>query len=142
MTTVDVNDLETAMTLTDAGTGAEAWVCRDTGAVLIRSDEVGEPAGPVPADVDDGDRYVPVPSARDLHLGQALVFDFVRAEIPSEYDAVREIFRRPGAYGRYSRLLDGLGLRDRWHQYRDERTRAALNAWCDDNGFTLAGLPA
>jgi len=142
MTTVDTHDLETAITLLDASVGAEAWVCRDTGVVLVRSDEVGEPAGPVPDDVDDGDRYVPVPSARDLELGQALVFGFVRSEIPSEYDAVRELFRRPGAYGRYSRLLDGLGLRDRWHKYRTERTRAALHAWCEDKGFTLAGSAA
>ena len=139
MTTVDADELETAMTLLDTPGGAEAWVCRDTGAVLIRSDEVGEPAGPVPDDVNDGDRYVPVPAARDLDLGQALVFDFVRSEIPGEYDAVRELFRQPGAYGRYSRLLDRLGLRDRWHQYRTERTRATLNAWCELNGFNMAG---
>jgi len=53
MATVDVHDLESAMLLLDADQDAQAWICRSTGAVLIRSDEIGEPAVVLPDNVDD-----------------------------------------------------------------------------------------
>lgn len=137
MATVDVHDLESAMLLLDADQDAQAWICRSTGAVLIRSDEIGEPAVVLPDNVDDDAYFTPIPCARRLDLGRQLVFGFVQSEMPDEYDAVHQLFRHPGAYGRYSRLLDRLGLRDRWHRYRDEQTRAALRAWCEDHGFSL-----
>lgn len=137
MTTVDVHDLESAMLLLDADRSAEAWVCRSSGVVLIQSDEVGEPVEAIPDNVNDSAYFTPIPSARGLDLGQELVFGFVKSDMPDEYDAVRQLFRRPGAYGRYSQLLDRLGLRERWHRYRDEQTRAALRTWCEDHGFNL-----
>jgi hypothetical protein len=65
------------------------------------------------------------------------VFRFVEDAMPQEYEQVRQIFRKKGAYGRFSKLLDSLGLRDNWHRFRDEQTAAALRAWCEENGFRL-----
>ena len=55
-----------------------------------------------------------------------------------EYDRVRQMFRKPGAYARFGKLVDDRGLRDQWHRFRDEQTRAALANWCDENGLRLA----
>ena len=140
MITVDANELEDAVLVVSAPTdSAEAWVCLDTGTVYVRSDCIPEEAGPLPADIDSSERYVSVPDARHLDLGQALVFAFVEAELPDEYDRVRQMFRRPGAYRQFGRLVDDRDLRDRWHAFRQERTLAALRAWCAENGLQLKG---
>ena len=135
MATVDLDELENAVLLVSGNGAVEAWVCRDTGSVHLRGSDIPEEAGPLPADIDTSGRFVSVPDARSLDLGQALVFGFAEAELPDEYDRVRQMFRRPGAYGNFSRLLDGRGLRERWHAFRDQRTVAALRAWCEENGL-------
>ena len=138
MTTVDANELEDAVLMVSApADAAEAWVCLDTGAVYVRSDCIPEEAGPLPADIDSSERYVSVPDARHLDLGQEQVFAFVEAELPDEYDRVRQMFRRSGAYGQFGRLVNDRGLRDRWHAFRQERTVLALRAWCEENGLSL-----
>ena len=138
MTTVDLHELETAVLLVSGpGHFSEAWVGLDTGAVHVRGEGVGLEAAPLPEDIDTSDRYVGVPDARDLDLGHALVFAFAEAEMPDEYERVRQVFRRPGAYRHFGKLVDDRGLRERWHAFRDERTAAALRAWCEDNGLQL-----
>lgn len=136
MATVDAFDLDNAMILADVP-GSEAWVSLETGHVHIRSDAVGEPE-PLPGDLGEAGHYIPVPGQRSLELGRALVIDFVQRHMPSDEDEVRQIFRRAGAYGRFSALVDKRGLRDRWHAFREQRTLEAMRAWCEDNGLTLA----
>lgn len=137
MAKVNKDELENAMILMDQPASGEAWVCRTTGKVIIRSDLISEHE-PVPEDVDEYDKYVTVPGLTRLDLGHALVFDFVVEHMPDAEDEVRRMFRRPGAYRRFSNLMDDRGLRDRWHAFRDERTLAALREWCEDNDLTLA----
>lgn len=137
MVEVNKDELENAMILADQPTSGEAWVCRTTGKVIIRSDFVHEDE-PVPEYVDEYEKYVSVPGLKRLDLGQALVFDFVMEHLPEAEYEVHRMFRRPGAYRRFSRLLDDRGLRERWHAFRDERTQAALREWCEENGLTLA----
>ncbi|VXC62237.1 UPF0158 family protein [Massilia sp. 9I] len=140
MATVNADDLENAMLLVSGQGGlAEAWVSLETGSVYVRSDDIPEEAGPLPEDIDDPARYASVPDSNSLDLGQALVFAFTEAEMPDEYERVRQMFRRPGAYRNFSRLVDDRDLRDRWHDYRNERTAAALRDWCEENGLQLAG---
>lgn len=76
-----------------------ALVCKDTGQILYRS-EIG--------DVDEiegkdlhPDMCVAIPHKNDLNLGQSLVLEFVETHTPDDYDRVRKIFRKPGAYGRF-----------------------------------------
>lgn len=138
MVKVNKDALENAMILADGPGSAEAWVCRRTGRIIVRSDLIDDEDEPVPDDVDDDDKYVAVPGLNQLDLGQALVFDFVEEHMPDAEQDVRQFFRRSGAYRRFSNLMDGHGLRDRWHAFREERTQAALRAWCEDNGLALA----
>ena len=137
MAEVNADELENAMILMDGTVGAEAWVCRKTGTIYMRSDMLDVPE-PVPDDVDDEDKYVPVPGLKRLDLGQALVFDFVDEHMPDAEDEVRQFFRRSGAYRRFSNLVHGRGLTDRWHAFRDERTQTAMREWCEDNGLKLS----
>lgn len=138
MATVNFDELETAMMMVDDSAGdAEAWVCRSTGKIYVRSDMVDPEEEDLPDDIDTSDDYVAVPDSRYLDLGHDLVFRFVDQEMPQEFDQVRDIFRRKGAYGRFSHLLDSLGKRDAWHQFRDEQTKAALRDWCEGHGLAL-----
>ena len=136
MATVNAFDLENAMILAD-DPGSEAWVSLETGQVHIRSDLVGE-LEPLPADIGEEGHYIPVPGQRTLELGRALVIDFVQRHMPSDEDEVRQLFRRAGAYGRFSALVDKRGLRDRWHAFREQRTLDAMRAWCEQHGLNLA----
>jgi hypothetical protein len=138
MATVDANELEDAVIMvTGPGDAVEAWVCLDTGAVYLRGDSIPPEAGPLPDDIDTSDRYVSVPDSRSLDLGQALVFGFAEAEMPEEYERVRQMFRRTGAYRHFGNLVDDRGLRERWHAFRQERTLAALRDWCEASGLQL-----
>lgn len=136
MATVNAFDLDNAMILAD-DPRSEAWVSLETGHVHIRSDLVGELEA-LPADIGAEGHYIPVPGQHTLELGRALVIDFVQRHMPSDEDEVRRIFRRAGAYARFSALVDKRGLRDRWHAFREQRTLDAMRAWCEQHGLNLA----
>jgi hypothetical protein len=138
MPEVDANDLEDAVLMvSEAGTSAEAWVSLDTGEVHVRSELVDEAQAPLPADIDSSARYVPVPSMSTLDLGLELVFDFADATMPDDADRVRQMFKRSGVYRHFSELIEERGLTDRWHDFREAQTRAALAGWCEENGLQL-----
>jgi hypothetical protein len=140
--TVDFDELEnTILMLGGPYSDTEAWVCLDTGKIHVRSDLIDEDDEPLPDDIDTSERYIALPDSRDLDLGHDLAFRFAEAEMPQEYERVREIFRKKGAFGRFSHLVESRGLRDKWHQFRDEQTEAALREWCEKNGLALARRP-
>lgn len=136
---VELDALEDAMLFVDGGSdfGNAAWVCRETGAVLWHSDDFDE-FGPLPADIDNADRYVPVPDKREFDLGKPLALDFTRTHLPASYEQVREIFAHRSAYARFKDLLERHHSLDVWHQWETEQARQALRTWCADNGITLA----
>jgi len=139
-TPVKLGDLEDALLFVDAGNGfgtAAAWVCRETGAVLCHSDEIDD-FGPLPADIDDAERYAPVPDTREFGLGKPLALEFARTHLPACYEQVCEIFSRRGAYARFKDLLERHESLDAWHQWEAEQTRQTLREWCADNGINLA----
>lgn len=90
----------------------------------------------LPEDLDD-ERYLEVPHKNELDLGKGLVFDFVRQCLPDDYDEVRDIFRRRGAYGQFKAMLARRGAIDRWHDFSAKAEEAALRAWCADNAIEL-----
>ena len=138
-TPVKLSDLEDALMFTSAGGGydASAWVCRETGAVHWHSDD-SDDLEPLPADIDDAERYVAVPDKRDLELGKPLALEFARTQLPACYEQVCAMFSHRGAYARFKDLLERHQSLDAWHQWEAEQTRQALRAWCTDNGLTLA----
>ena len=138
MPVVSAEDFEDAVLMvSEAGTEDEAWVSLDTGAVHIRSAEMGELPGPLPVDIDTSERYVPLPTMHTLDLGMQLVFDFVDAAMPDDEERVRQMFKRAGAYRHFSELVEERDLTDRWHDFREAQTHAALAGWCAEHGLTL-----
>ncbi len=101
---------------------------------LLRSDEAG--IDEIPEDID-GDRYVEVPSKRDLDLGRDLVFRFVKEAMPDDLDLVYDFFSHRGAYGNFRDFLDRRSMVDQWHKFEDAATRKALLEWSEDNNIKV-----
>lgn len=138
MATVNAEDLEDAVLMvSEPGTRAKAWMSLDTGEVHVRPELMDGEAPPVPEDADSSERYAAVPHMRTLNLGLELVFDFADAAMPRDADSVRRMFKRAGAYGKFSELVEERGLTERWHDFREAQTRAVLAAWCEEHGLAL-----
>jgi len=110
---------------------------KDTGQILYRSemgdiDEIGD------EDLD-WDTYIEIPHKNDLDLGQRLVSEFVDTHLPDEYQRVKQIFRRRGAYGRFKDFLESKGLLERWYGFESQREEQALRQWCEENEIELSG---
>ena len=87
-----------------------------------------------PDDIDD-EKYIEIPHRNELGLGKPLVLEFAREVLPDDYDEVRAIFSRKGAYGRFKALLVRRRALDRWHDFSNKAEQAALRQWCSDNGI-------
>src|SRR5438128_1278526 len=98
---VSFRDLELAFGYVGAGAIGEnhAYLDRQTGTIHWHS-ELGDNFEELPDDLDD-EKYIEIPHPQELDLGTALVFDFARQFLPDDYEEVRDIFRRKGAYGRW-----------------------------------------
>jgi hypothetical protein len=55
-----------------------------------------------------------------------------------DYDEVRHIFSRRGAYRRYKDLLVRRGALERWYDFSDKSKETALREWCAENGIELS----
>jgi hypothetical protein len=115
----------------DSGFGEhEAVLCRETGKIYLRSDasELDE----MPDDVeDDNGKYIAIPNKRHLDLGTPLVFNFAREFLPDDFDRIRYIFSKRGAYRNFRDLLARRNAIDRWHAFESEATDRALREWCE-----------
>jgi hypothetical protein len=131
-------DLQDAFLFVNLGAPGEneAYLDRQSGKIYCRS-EYGDDDEELPDDIDD-DKYIAIPDKRELDLGKALVLDFVSQVLPDDYDAVRRIFSRKGAYGRYKDLLAERGALDRWYDFENKAEEAALREWCAENGIELS----
>ena len=118
----------------------EAVVRRSTGEILWRSemgdmDEISEEISDEELDSED---CVAIPHKNDLDMGKRLVLDFVRASLPEDYDRVRQIFGRRGAYGRFKELLERKGMLEYWYEFESQENEKALRDWCRENGIGLS----
>jgi hypothetical protein len=82
-------DLQLAFEFVSSGaTGEnEAYLDRQSGSIYCHS-EYGDNAEELPDDID-GENYIAIPDKRRLHLGKALVLDFVAQFLPDDHDEVR-----------------------------------------------------
>jgi hypothetical protein len=137
---IKYSDLLYAYMFVSAGMLGEHEVVIDktTGTIRYPFDEQEEE---LPDDLETPLPYVRVPHRYRLNLGNDLVFSFVRQELPDEWDTVRRIFARRGAYARFKGLLHARGMLDKWHAFEDRATEAALRAWCQDVGIQLSDSP-
>ncbi len=115
---------------------AQAFVSLRTGKIHYRSDYTDDDED-LPDDID-GEDYLEVPQKRDLGIGKRTALDFTREFMVSDFDAVRQIFSRKGAYGRFKDLLDRRGKLEAWYAFSSKAEEAALRAWCEECELELS----
>jgi len=136
---VSFSDLQLAFEfVSDGGMGEnEAYLDRQSGKIYWHS-EFGDNDEELPNDIDD-EKYISIPDKRELDLGTPLVLDFAREFLPVDYDEVRHIFSRRGAYRRYKDLLARRGALELWYDFSNKAEEAVLREWCAENGIDLSG---
>ena len=91
-----VSDLELAFDFvsSDPALGDHrAFVCRQTGRIYWQSESLGlSDLEEQPEDIEDEEKYTPVPDKRELGLGKPLVLDFAREFLPDDFHEVRHMF--------------------------------------------------
>lgn len=135
-------DIRDAFDMANMGGPADhkALICRKTGKVYYLYSEYSgqaEFSDELPDDADDEEKYAWAPNKRELDLGKAMVLDFAREVMPADFEEIRGIFGRRGAYQNFKALLARKGARDRWHEYEAKATEEALRNWCSLNDIEL-----
>jgi hypothetical protein len=113
----------------------QAFLYKQTGEIFCKSEaaDVDE----LPDDVEDGTKYVAIPNKRDLDLGRPVVLDFASEFLPNDFEEVRYIFSKKGAYAKFKALLALRDALDRWYAFEEQATERALREWCDLNSIEL-----
>jgi len=109
-----------------------AYINSDTGEIFIISDALDE-ENDVPDDLDVSGKYIAVPDKQVLNLGSKLVFSFMAAELPDDYDTVAVFFRKRGAYSRFKNFLESRNMLEQWYAFEENATEQALNRWCQEH---------
>ena len=117
----------------------QAFVCRRTGKIYCHTDaeDFAEFYDELPDDVEDNEKYIAVPDKRELDLGKPLVLDFAREFLPDDFDEIRSIFSKRGAYQKFKALLIRRHALDRWHDFENKATERALRDWCKANSISV-----
>jgi hypothetical protein len=116
-----------------------AILCKATGKIYWRSEfsDLDERDESLPDDIDDGESCIALPDRRELGLGKPLVLDFARDFLPRDFDEVRSIFSRRGAYRKFRDLLARRNAVQRWHDFEAQATERALREWCERNSIAV-----
>jgi hypothetical protein len=117
----------------------QAIMCRQTGKIYCHSDFPDfEPFNDeLPDDFENEEKYIALPDRRELDLGKPLMLDFAREFLPDDFDEVRRIFGKRGAYQNFKRLLARRNVVDQWYKFEAEATERALRDWCEVNGIAV-----
>lgn len=139
-----IQDIAQALEFADAvGDMGEflAFVCKRTGTIYFQTDfpDLEEMNDELPDDIDDDDKYVALPDKRELGLGKPLVLDFARQFLPDDFDDVRDVFSKRGAYAKFKTLLARRGAIDHWHAFEAKATERALRDWCALHSIEIVG---
>lgn len=132
---VDLNDIEFAIEFvsSDYSFDNHAYINSETGVIYYAGDVVDEE---LPEDIDDN-KYISIPSKRDLDLGKRVALEFAAEEIPDEFNKVYSIFSQRGAYSRFKSLLHSLVCTDKWYQYESKAMKDAVIEWCKENSIPV-----
>ena len=119
----------------------QAIVCRRTGKIYWRSEfsDLDEFNDEFPDDVEDEEKYIAIPDKRELGLGKPLALDFAREFLPDDFDEVRYIFSKRGAYKKFRSLLIRRSALERWYDFESKATEQALREWCEFNSIEVTG---
>jgi hypothetical protein len=112
-----------------------AFLNKETGeiyfhSIICDSDEL-------PDDLEESEKYISFPHKNELDLGHDLVFDYVCTNLPDEFERVRGIFSKRGAYARYKDLLQSKEQLEDWYEFESKAIEMALRGWCSENGIEL-----
>jgi hypothetical protein len=119
----------------------EAFLCRQTGKIHWRS-ETSDLDGieeELPDDVEDDEKYIAIPDKRELDLGKPLVLDFAHEFMPDDFDEIRYMFSKRGAYKNFRALLIRRNVLDRWYDFESKAEERALREWCEFNSIEITG---
>src|SRR5246500_6014724 len=135
---VSFSDVQLAFEFVSSGGMGEneAYLDRQSGKIYWHF-EFGNNDEELPDDIDD-EKYISIPDKRKLDLGKPLVLDFVREFLPDDYDEVRHIFSRRGAYRRYRELLVRRGALERGYDFSNKSEQTALREGGAENGIELS----
>lgn len=139
---VSFQEMLTAFEFVGMGGGLgehQAILCRRTGKIYWRSESAGldEMNDELPEDVEDDENYLAIPDKRELDLGKPLVLGFAREYLPNDFDEVRTIFSKRGAYQKFRALLTRRNALDRWYDFESKATEQALREWCELNSIEV-----
>jgi hypothetical protein len=116
-----------------------AFVCRRTGKIYwqFEASEPDELEDELPDDIEDEEKYLPVPGKRELDLGKPLVLDFAREFLPDDFHEVRHMFSKRHAYRNFRALLLQRRTLERWYEFESKATKQALRDWCEQNSIEI-----
>lgn len=118
-------------------TANTAILCKETGEIFYASDYDDE--NQIPEEIYFREDCIEIPHRNDLDLGRNLVSEFVEQYMPEDFERVREILRRKGAYGKYQDLLEDRNILQKWYDFENARQTETLREWCEDNEIALNG---
>ena len=135
---VRLDDLEMAFEFVSAGEPMEyeAYLSLETGTIHYHS-EYGEIEEPLPADIDDQDKYIMIPQKKHFGLGRGLALSYAEQFLSNDLAKVRAIFRRSGAFHQFKELLEAHYQIDQWRLFESEALTQAIRQWCQDNEITI-----
>ena len=118
----------------------DAILCRRTGKIYLRSDLAGidEFKDELPDEDADDENHIAIPDKREFGLGKPLVLEFAREFLPDDFDDVRYMFSKRGAYPKFKALLMRRHALDRWHAFEEKATNQALRDWCLANSIDVS----
>jgi len=136
---IKFSDIELAFEYVSSATMTSntAVLCKETGEIYYSSDY--DDGDEIPEELYDREDCIEIPHKNDLNLGRNLVFEFVEQFLPGDFERVRQIFRRRGAYGRYKDLLEDRGFLKKWYEFENTRQTETLREWCEENDIPLTG---
>lgn len=138
MLTVDYTEIRNAFEFVSSGAPSQhqAYICIDTGMIHWTSNIIELEEIP-PDDLNNPERYIPVPHKNTLKLGQGLALSFIDQALPHEYNFVASLFRKRGAYRRFKDMLQYQGLLEKWYAFEERASEDALVTWCLENEIQL-----
>jgi hypothetical protein len=135
---VSLKDLQEAfefVSATDTGEH-QAFLCKQSGKLYCHS-ELCDDLDILPEDIDDSEKFLPIPDKKELGLGKPLALDFAREFLPDDFDDVRQFFSRRGAYARFKDLLHRRACLDQWYDFEAKAEERALRLWCELNSIEV-----
>lgn len=135
---VSFRDIQEAFEFVSVGGGGEheAFLCKKTSKIYYHSEFVDD-LDELPDDVGDSDKFLQIPNKRELDLGKPLALDFAREFLVDDFDDVRQLFSKKGAYARFKDLLQRRDALDQWYAFEAKAEERALRTWCELNSIEV-----